>query len=244
MERAANKSEIIERLQKQILSMQGFRDLGAQGINTGLGPLELAFPNNIFPTGVIHEFLSPTAENAAATSGFIAGLLGKLIGQTGPCLWISTKRTLFPPALKLFGIDPDRVIFIDLTKERDVLWTIEEALKCDALSVVVGELNEISFTESRRLQLAVEQSKVTGLVHCYHPGKVNTTTCVARWKISPLPSVLEDGMPGVGSPRWQVELLKIRNGKPGTWELEWSSDQFRHLDKRQAVTNLRLDKIA
>ena len=34
-------------------------------------------------------------------------------------------------------------------------------------------------------------------------------------------------MPGVGFPRWNVELLKVRNGKPCTWELEWSEGQFK-----------------
>ncbi|KEQ29043.1 ImuA family protein [Pedobacter antarcticus] len=240
----ANKGEIIEKLQKQILSMQGFRETAAQGVNTGLGALEMAFPNSVFPTGAIHEFLSPAAEHAAATTGFMAGLLGRLVGQTGICLWIGARRTVFAPALKIFGIDPDQVIFIDLIREKDVLWTIEEALKCDAVSVVVGELNGITFTESRRLQLAVEQSKVTGLMHCFNPLKINHTTAVARWKITSLASIMEEGMPGVGYPRWSVELLKIRNGKPGIWELEWSSGQFRNLDKPNPVVEIPFGRTA
>lgn len=39
---------------------------------------------------------------------------------------------------------------------------MEEALKCGGLAAVVGEVQDISFTASRRLQLAVEQSGVTG----------------------------------------------------------------------------------
>lgn len=242
MERAASKSEIMERLQKQILSLQGFKEPTTQRINTGLGPIETAFPNHIFPTGVIHEFISPAAEDAAATTGFMAGLLGRLMNQGGPCLWIGRKRMLFPPSLKLFGIDPDRVIFIDLTRERDVLWTIEEALKCDALSAVVGELTEINFMQSRRLQLAVEQSRVTGLMHCYHPDKIGNTTSVARWKITPIASELDDGIPGVGYPRWNVELLKIRNGKPGAWQLQWAADHFQHLERQSRTSNIPLQK--
>ncbi|HEX6180009.1 MAG TPA: Error-prone repair protein ImuA, partial [Chitinophagaceae bacterium] len=34
-------------------------------------------------------------------------------------------------------------------------------------------------------------------------------------------------MPGIGFPRWQVNLLKIRNGKPGNWQIEYKSNQFR-----------------
>jgi protein ImuA len=231
MERAATKSEIVEQLQKQILSMQGFKGSSAQQVNTGLGPLEIAFPNHVFPTGVIHEFLSPLAEDAAVTTGFIAGLLGKLMANAGPCLWIGTRRRLFPPALKAFNIDPDRIVFIDLAKEKDVLWTIEEALKCDALSAVVGELGEISFTDSRRLQLATEQSGVTGLMNYYNPDRIGNTTSVARWKITPLASEFEGRMPGVGYPRWNVELMRIRNGKPGTWQLQWMAGTFHHITR-------------
>ena len=36
-------------------------------------------------------------------------------------------------------------------------------------------------------------------------------------------------MPGVGFPRWNVELLKVRNGKPGSWQLEWSYNQLHEI---------------
>lgn len=233
---SAIQTDIAERLQKDILSLQGFR-APSQGkrIDFGLGAIETAFPNHIFPTGAVHEFVSSNAENAAATTGFLAGLLGKLMGQYGICLWIGIKPHVFPPALKTFGIEPDRVVFIDLSREKDVVWAMEEALKCNALAAVVGELNNISFTESRRLQLAVEQSRVTGFLHRNNPKMVNTLACVSRWQITPLISQLEEGMPGVGYPRWHVALQKIRNGEPGEWILEWISGRF-ELVTQETVT--------
>jgi protein ImuA len=33
-------------------------------------------------------------------------------------------------------------------------------------------------------------------------------------------------MPGVAFPRWRVELLRIRGGQPGKWELEWRQGKF------------------
>src|ERR1700684_950556 len=104
---------------------------------------------------------------------------------------------------------------------------MEEALKCSGLAAVVGEMPELSFTTSRRFQLAVEQSRVTGFVLRSHPRNLNTNTCVSRWKIKPLPSHAEDDLPGLGFPRWQVELQKIRNGKPGVWQVEWAAGGFR-----------------
>jgi protein ImuA len=195
----------------------------------GLGVIEQAFPSKTFPFGAIHEFISPTAESAAATNGFVSGLLGKLMKNRGLCLWISNRRTIFPPALKAFGISPDQVIFIDLKRERDVLWAVEEGLKSEVLSAVVGEIKELDFNQSRRLQLAVEKSRVTGFIHRHRPGSENIVACLTRWKIQPIPGMSSDGLPGLSFPRWHVELTKVRNGNPGSWEIEWVQNEFRHV---------------
>ena len=221
-----NRAEIIAELQSDIFRLEGFRPTNSHVVDLGLGPISEAFPNSSFPQGAVHEFLSAHAEDATATSGFIAGLLSPLMGNIGTVLWISSSRTLFPPALKSFGIQPDRVIFVDLKNEKHILWAMEEALKCAALTAVVGEMREISFTTSRRLQLAVEQSKVTGFVLRHHPRKVNPTACVSRWKITPLPSEIVDDLPGIGFPQWKVELLRIRNGRAGVWNVKWKEGGF------------------
>jgi len=222
-----DKKHIISKLQKDILQWQGFKPGQATDAQRfGLGALEAAFPNGVFPTGAIHEFLTPTNETAAASGGFMSGLLGLLMHHEGICVWIGISRRVFPPALKAFGVEPDRVIFIDVKNEQEALWVTEEALKCEGLSAVVAELRELSFAQSRRLQLAVEKSRVTGFILRTDLQKLCTTTCVARWQIEPIPSYAETGMPGVGFPHWQVELLKVRNGNPGVFQFGWSPDGF------------------
>lgn len=246
MEPLTAKTELIRQLQKEILSLQGFKGASnSQRLHTGLGMIEQSFAGHVFPTGAVHEFISHGAEAAAATRGFMAALLSSLMQGGGACLWISTNRTVFPAALRSFGIAPERVIFIDLQREKDVLWSLEEALKCEPLSAVVGELKELSFTQSRRLQLAVEQSHVTGFIHRCQPKAENVVACISRWKISPLASCPEEDMPGVGAPRWQVQLLKSRNGVPGSWQLEWSGGRFRHIPiPARAVPAAPLQQIA
>jgi protein ImuA len=230
------KKTIISRLQQNILQWQGFAAPApgmAKGI--GLGPIEAAFPNGVFPIGAIHEMICPMPEQAAATSGLMAGLVGSLMKQGGACLWISTSRKLFPASLTAFDIEPDRMIFIDLQHEKDVLWAMEEALKCQGLAAVIAELRNISFAQSRRLQLAVESSKVTGFLLRNDSRKLATTTCVARWQITSLPGETEDGLPGVGFPRWQVDLLRVRNGSPGSWKLEWVEGRFVPIEEQPIV---------
>lgn len=230
---SGEKADIIAALRKEILSMQGYKAAGDHtAVDVGLKPIMNAFPHGIFPTGTIHELLTDAPEHTASSAGFVTALLSTLMRQGGVCLWISTTRRFFAPALRAFQVEPDRFIFIDLHREKDVLWAMEEALKCGGLAAVIADLAEISFTQSRRLQLAVEQSRVTGFILRTDPRKLNQIASVAQWRIRPEPSQLEDDMPGVGFPRWKVELIKVRNGQPGMWQVEWAPGRFMVLPER------------
>jgi protein ImuA len=223
-----DKSNILAQLQRDILPLQGLKKASGTPLKIGWGSIDQAFPNKSFPVGAIHEFISSVPADKAATSGFVAGIIAALMKNGGSCIWISASRTIFPPALRLFGIEPHHIIFVDLQKERDILWAMEESLKCPGLGAVVGELNDLSFTASRRLQLAVEQSSVTGFVLRHQPKNMNTNACVTRWKISSLPGMIPDKLPGLGFANWNVELLKVRNGKPDVWQIGWEGGKFRN----------------
>lgn len=223
----ATKEEMIDRLRQDLMGWEGFRPLPpGERQEFGLGVIENAFPNQTFPTGALHEFISTRPEFTAAIGSFIAGIIQTLLSSGGVCVWVSYTRRIYPPALKRFGINPDRIIFIDVQREKDVLWVTEEALKCSGIAAVICETRLLSFMESRRLQLAVEQSHVTGFIVRKDVKYITTSACAARWTVKPLRSKLRPGMPGVGHPRWQVDLLKVRNGHPGSWTLEWKNKQF------------------
>ena len=219
------KADIFKKLQADILRLNGFKSSNTISDDIGLGAMADSFPNGTFPLGTVHEFLSDRHEEAATASGFIAGLASSIIQGNGVATWISSTRTIFPPALKRFGIEPDQFIFIDLEKKKDVFWAIDEALKCDALSVVIGELSEIDFTSSRRLQLAVEQSQVTGFILRKKIRVLSTTAFVSRWRVTSSASAAGK-LPGLGFPQWKVELLRMRNGKPGSWIMQWRDGRF------------------
>lgn len=230
--KSASNRDVISRLKQDLLRWQGFVSPESPAASRiGLGPVEEAFPNGVFPVGSVHEFISASKEETAASNGFIGGLLAALMGSSGVCIWISALRAVFPPAIKAFGVDPDRIVFVDMASERDILWAMEEALKCQGLAAVVAELRELDFVQSRRLQLAVEKSRVTGFVLRNNPRRMGTTACAARWQIRPVASELQEGLPGVGFPRWEVELLKVRNGNPGCWTMEWSGRDFVPVDR-------------
>lgn len=230
-----SKADILARLQNEILSLQGFKPASASAqTDFGLGHIAHSFPNATFPFSALHEFSCGSWEELASSSAFIAGLLSSSLKKGGIALWIGKQRLIFPPALKTFGVNPDQFVFIHLKKEKEVLWTVEEALKCNSIVNVIGELPELQFTESRRLQLAIEQSGVGCFLLRHRPRNL-TTASTARWRLKHLPSIAENGLPGMGYCRWKVDLLKVRNGKPGSWIVEWTDNGFRHPSKLAVI---------
>jgi protein ImuA len=222
------QQHIIQHLQQQILQWEGYKPpLPGQRNTLGLGPLENAFPNSVFPLSTVHEMVCASSEQAAASGGLVTGVLSLLLQPGGVCVWIGRDRRLFAPALATFGVAPHQVIFISLGKDQDTLWVMEEALKCPGLTAVVCELRDMDFKQSRRFQLAVEHSRVTGFVMRNAAHKPGSTACAARWQVTPLPSADLNGLPGVGFMRWQVDLLKVRNGQTGSWILEWHEGRFK-----------------
>jgi protein ImuA len=230
------KADILQRLQKKILPLQGFKHLSTDiAVDFGLGPVNGAFPNQSFPLSAIHEFICESREHTAAASGFVSCITGTLMKKGGAAIWVSKKRSIFPPALTTFGITPDQILFITTQNEKETAQVMEEALKCEGIAAVIGEMPELSFIASRRLQLAVEQSRVTGFIIRNQPRSMGINACVARWKITSLLSNTVYDLPGIGFPRWNIELLKIRNGKPGCWQMEWKGGRFEPVSSVQPV---------
>ncbi|WP_231460278.1 ImuA family protein [Pedobacter sp. Leaf132] len=231
------KQEILAKLRQQLLEMQGYKSLPeASGNSFGLGPIESCFPTSTFPTGTIHEFLAESPEEAAASEGFMTGLLSKLMENGRSCLWISQERKLFPPSLEIFGADPQHIIFIDLNYKKDILWVLEEALKCEGLACVIAELPDVDFAQSRRLQLVTEKSHVTGFIlRKRSKSRISATACTARWAIKPYPSATINNLPGVGNPRWEINLIKVKNAEGGTFLLEWADNRFLPVESSHPV---------
>jgi protein ImuA len=216
-----DKENIICQLREHILFLHGLKKASGQSIEIKLGEIDQSFPGKCFPVESIHEFVAERIENVSATNGYISHIISQLMKSKGMCIWIGPSQSVFPLALKSFGVEPDKVVFINVQNSKERLWVIEEALKCEGLSAVVGEVKEIGFTESRRFQLAVEKSRTTGFI-ISNSGKQNINACISRWRISQISSDPNSELPGVGFPRWNIELLKIRNGKPGSWQMEFS----------------------
>jgi len=138
--------------------------------------------------------------------------------------------TIHPPALAAVGLTPDRVVYVHARKPKIVLLVMEEGLRHRGLAGVVAEFSgALGLTASRRLQLGAEQSGVTAFLlrrsRCFdNPILLEPSAAVTRWRVAtvpsgpPLPHVPET--PGLGRPRWRVDLIRCRGGEAHSWIVE------------------------
>jgi protein ImuA len=224
--------------------MQGFKAAASNAAgNGGLSLISEAFPNQSFPVGAVHEFLCNSPGSLSASSGFVAGISSYLMKQGGAGAWVGSAGTVFAHGLNYFGVRPEHFFFIEPGNEKQKIWTIEEALKCDGLSVVIADINTLGFMESRRFQLAAEQSGVTCFLFRRNVKSASANCAVARWLIEPVGAGSTNDLPGIGFPEWNVSLQKIRNGKPGNWKLQWRAGRFEPIQSYSGMQELPLKKV-
>lgn len=190
----------------------------------GVRALDDHLPGGGLMLGALHE-VAGGAEGAlhgAAAARFAAGILARAEGQV---LWCRRQADLFAPSLAQVGLTPDRVIFADAGDEAGVLASMEEGLRWPGLAGVVGEVGKLSMVASRRLQLAAEKSGQMGIAVRRWRRVADAadlgqpTAATTRWRVSALPSSPLP-VPGVGRPRWFLELLRCRAADAFDIELE------------------------
>jgi protein ImuA len=210
-------------LRLQVARLQG-GPRKAKPLPFGLADVDGYLPGGGLARGALHEMIEAglASEFAGCTTLFAAGIAARL---EGPVLWCLARRDLFAPGLLRAGLHPDRVIYAEAERGREILPLIEEGLREKGLAAVVGEVSRLGLTASRRLQLAAEATGVTALIirrwwTVAEKDLVHLPTAAAtRWRIAPAPSEPMPA-PGLGRERWQVELLRCRGAEPRTWILE------------------------
>ncbi|GLR79676.1 ImuA family protein [Azospirillum oryzae] len=244
-----DRAGVLADLRARIRRIEGAGGEGGRILPFGIDPVDAHLPDGGLPLGCLHAV---AAQDPGAGTGFAAALLARLATPRTPALWILRGRDLYAPGLATYGLTPDRLVAVRAVRPVDALWAMEEALRCSALSAVLGELEGLDLTASRRLQLAAESSGVTGFLLDLSAGlsagasggrnrrTEGLSAAVTRWRLDAAPSLdgEEDaaprpagGPPGLGRPRWSVALERCRGGRPGHWTLSWDGEGWRDVGK-------------
>ncbi|MBO2603437.1 hypothetical protein I6M34_09980 [Shewanella algae] len=101
------------------------------------------------------------------------------------------------------GIAAERILWLELTQRKEVLWAMEQGLSSGACPLVLSWLDKLTLSEARRLQLAAEQGKALGI--CQLP---------MAQADSNHPVTLKLAISAAGVNTARLQILKRRGGWP------------------------------
>ena len=196
----------------------------------GVAPLDAHLPHGGVARGALHEIAPQQHGDTPAAFGFLLALLARLApASRRPILLVGSPRTdhgrPHGHGLQRLGIDPARLILVEARNETQALWAIEEALRSAVPAAVAGTIRKLDLRASQRLQLAAGD---TGLpLVLLRPAPADEASAAAtRWRIGAAEAA-RDRFGLLARTRWNVRLVRCRNGRPGDWLVEYDHAAYR-----------------
>lgn len=206
-------------LRERIRRLEGWPDAAAApAVPLGLAAIDRALPGGGLARGAVHELMPPDPGDGAATA-FLAVIVGRLAaaGCDGPVLWVSARGDLFAPGVLAYGWRPERLLQVRVRTVADALWVMEDGLRCAALAAVAGDVGDLDFAVTRRLQLAAAGHGVPLLLHRPWRRTLVPSAAATRWRVAAAPAPCPTAAPETGDPVWRLDLVRCRGGRPGHW---------------------------
>lgn len=159
--------------------------------------------------------LAPRRVHEAQGRGRRAFALFQAARHPGPVVWIWPDHA--PQMLLASGLPdglPARLLLLRPKGETDLLWSLEECLRAVPVALVIAEPEKpLSLTAGRRLQLAAEAGRTTGLV-LVQDGQ-GSNAAETRWLC-----VARAGKADSTLHEWSV--IKNKKGTIGNWVVNWN----------------------
>src|SRR5262249_39787077 len=140
----------------------------------------------------------------------------------GNLVWVVEDLSLaengapYGPGLDGIGFPPERLITVAAACWRDVLWVMEEALRCRAVGMVIRERRPRAIDQgaTRRLALAAAAGGTLGLILRTTPDDA-PSAAVTRWIVDAAASPMflggdDEKWLGIGPPRLTAHLVRNR----------------------------------
>ena len=218
---------VLRALKYSIRSLEPARGAGA--IPFGIAPIDYALGGGL-ARAALHEVAASGESALAAATQFALGLASHA-QEPRAVVWIAEEIGLrengapYGPGLDDLGLRPERLVTVAAAKPRDVLGAMEEALRCRAVAVVIGEIRSagLDLAASRRLSAAGHRDVCAFLLRTA-PG-TDASAAATRWTVAGARS--RANAAGPGPARLSVLLTRNRHGPVGSWTLEWHRGERR-----------------
>lgn len=164
------KSDLIDHLRNRIRKVEtaGRIDDGSR-ISSGCAAVDRLLPEGGYQRGTLVQWLTGGGHGA----DYLSLLLAKeACADGGALVVIDPQNQFYPPAAAAIGINLDNLIVLRTggqpgayspASSNDLLWSIDQSLRCPAVAAVWGPLDQIDERWFRRFQLSAESSGSLGL---------------------------------------------------------------------------------
>jgi protein ImuA len=171
--------------------------------------------------------------------------VARVAEEARPLMIVATRWWLVQhgrPFARGLGLPERAVLLVRAKKEAEALWAMEQGLRSGALGGVIGAIEEVSLTQTRRIDFAAREGGSTAIMLRTKEGGLSAARL--RWRIAAAASAPDPFDPEApGAPRIMAELLRRRDGPPGRWLLEADDATGRlHLADRLAGHGPRQDE--
>ena len=168
---------------------------------SGFQELDAALPNGGWQSGTIVELMP--AEIGIGELRLLMPALARITHSDRHVALVSPPYIPFAPALSNHGVRLERLLVIRAEKNMDMLWAMEQTLRCKSFGAVVGWPESIRDRDVRRLQLAAEAGRSTGFLYRSPAAAREASPAAMRLR-------LQANQQGI-----LIDVLKCRGGRGG-----------------------------
>jgi cell division inhibitor SulA/protein ImuA len=169
---------------------------------TGSAQLDAVLPHGGWQSGTIVE-LMPTQIGVGEFRLLMPALASITAAEQHVAL-VSPPYIPFAPALSNHGVRLERLLIIRADKPADILWALEQTLRCKSFGAVIGWPTLIKDRDTRRLQLAAEAGRSVGFLYRTSGAALESSPAAVRLRLRP-----------GETDRLNVDVLKCRGTRGG-----------------------------
>ena len=160
------------------------------GIPTGFPMLDGVLPWQGWPQSALTEILS--AEQGLGALRLVLPMMAALSQTEKWLIWVCPPHIPYVPSLQAHDIDLQRLIIIEPDDETPAdseykLWVFEQALRFQQCGLAVAWLDEVEMSRLRKLQLASEAGKTTGVMFRSEMFAAQSSPALLRMEIAAMP---------------------------------------------------------
>jgi protein ImuA len=195
------RQRVLAELRMKIRTHEHDQPKDCETISTGSEALNRLLPDQGIRPGSLVEWVGLGEASGAGTLSL--WVIQQFSKTRRPAIVVDSHKLVYPVALQQLGSDPAALILVRPGNQAENLWAIEQALRCEAVSVVWGRTDQLTPVTYRRFKLAAEHAGSLGFFIRSAQALSQPTWADVRLVVEPRPSWGE-------SPCFRVRLAYSR----------------------------------